>query len=148
MSEPETKMLLHVGLTVGDLDRSVAFYRDVVGMTLKSEFAAKNEWFDDLTNNPGSELSVAHLRLGKYELQLIEYIAGGTADPAELAHNRIGSPHMCFLVTDVEAKFAEVVARGDVTITSKVIDIVAGARSFYTEDPDGVPVEFVQPGRR
>ncbi len=51
---------------------------------------------------------------------------------------------MCFLVTDVEAKFAEVSARGDVTITSKITDIVAGARSFYVEDPDGVPVEFVQ----
>ena len=55
---------------------------------------------------------------------------------------------MCFLVTDVEAKYAEVSARGDVKITSAVTDIVAGARSFYTEDPDGVPVEFVQAPRR
>ncbi len=51
---------------------------------------------------------------------------------------------MCFLVTDVEAKFAEVAGRGDVTITSEVINIAAGARSFYVSDPDGVPVEFVQ----
>ena len=56
---------------------------------------------------------------------------------------------MCFLVTDVDAKYAEVAERGDVTITSNVIDIAAGARSFYVEDPDGVPVEFVQvPHRR
>ncbi len=146
--EPETKMLLHVGLTVTDLAASVGFYRDVVGMTVSSEFAGSNDWFDELTNNPGAELKVAHLRLGNYELQLIEYLAGGTSDAAAIAHNRIGSPHMCFLVTDVEAKFAQLTERGDVAITSAVTDIAAGARSFYTEDPDGVPVEFVQVPRR
>ncbi len=148
MTEPETKKLLHVGLTVSDLGASVAFYRDVVGMTVASEFEGRNDWFDQLTNNPGAELSVTHLRLGAYELQLIEYLAGGQAEPAPIAHNRIASPHLCFLVTDVEAKFAEVAERGDVTITSGVIDIAAGARSFYVADPDGVPVEFVQVPRR
>ena len=148
MNDSETKMLLHVGLTVSNIAASVGFYRDVVGMTLSSEFVGSNDWFDVLTNNPGSELSVAHLRLGKYELQLIEYLAGGRDDAADVAHNRIGSPHLCFLVTDVDAKFAQVSERGDVTITSEIIDIAAGARSFYVEDPDGVPVEFVQLPRR
>ena len=144
MMESETKVLLHVGLTVANMAASVTFYRDVVGMTVKSEFVGANDWFDELTDNPGAELSVTHLRLGTYELQLIEYLAGGSGDSAALAHNRVGSPHMCFLVTDVEAKFAEVTGRGDVTITSEVINIAAGARSFYVSDPDGVPVEFVQ----
>ena len=141
---PETEKLLHVGLTVSDIEASVAFYQDVVGMTVRSRSEGHNDWFDELTSNPGAELKAAHLRLGEYELQLLEYVAGGLDEPAELAHNRVGSPHMCFLVTDVEAKFIEVSARGDVTITSKITDIVAGARSFYVEDPDGVPVEFVQ----
>ncbi len=142
------KKLLHTGLTVTDLDRSLTFYRDVVGMTQSAAFEGHNDWFDRLTNNVGTDLRVAHLRLGSFELQLIEYRAGGSGDHAELAHNRIGSPHLCFLVDDVEAKFASVRARGDVTITSEVTDLVAGARSFYTTDPDGVPVEFVQVPRR
>ena len=148
MTEPETKMLLHVGLTVTDMTASVTFYRDVVGMTVKSEFVGHNDWFDELTDNPGAELSVTHLRLGDYELQLIEYLAGGHGESAEIAHNRVASPHMCFLVTDVDAKFTELTERGDVSITSDVTDIAAGARSFYVADPDGVPVEFVQIPRR
>ena len=148
MADPETKKLLHVGMTVRDIASSVAFYRDVVGMTVTSEFTGRNDWFDELTDNPGAELSVTHLRLGAYELQLIQYLAGGDDEQASLAHNRIGSPHMCFLVTDVDAKFAQLTERGDVTITSAVTDIAAGARSFYTVDPDGVPVEFVQIPRR
>ena len=148
MNDSETKLLLHMGLTVRELARSVDFYRDVVGMAVSSEFAGRNDWFDELTNNPGAELRVAHLRLGSFELQLIEYTAGGAEEEAVIAHNRIASPHLCFLVTDVDAKFAEVGERGDVRVTSDVTDIVAGARSFYVEDPDGVPVEFVQVPRR
>jgi hypothetical protein len=34
--------------------------------------------------------------------------------------------------------------RGDVTITSGLVQIARNMRSFYTEDPDGVPVEFLQ----
>ena len=154
MSETETetatgaKVLVHVGLTVSDIDASVKFYRDVVGMKVTSEFNGSNDWFDELTSNPGAVLKVAHMRLGPYELQLLEYLSGGLDDPAKIAHNRIGSPHMCFLVDDVEAKFKQVSQRGDVNITSAITNIVAGARSFYTDDPDGVPVEFVQAPRR
>jgi len=142
--DTETKRLLHVGLTVSDLDRSITFYRDVVGMTLLSEYSGHNDWFDELTSNPGAELKAAHLRLGSYELQLLEYLVGGAEPPAPIAHNRVASPHMCFLVSDVDAKFNEVSQRGDVKITSAITKIVAGARSFYTEDPDGLPVEFVE----
>jgi len=144
----DAKKLLHTGFTVTDLDRSVTFYRDVVGMTQTAAFEGHNDWFDRLTNNQGADLKVAHLRLGEWELQLIEYRAGGTGDAAPIAHNRTGSPHLCFLVDDVDAKFAELQARGDVIITSDVTDLVAGARSFYVTDPDRMPVEFVQISRK
>ena len=145
----ETKMLLHIGLTVKDLAASIRFYRDLVGMEITSEFTGHNDWFDKLTNNPGAELKVAHLRLGNYELQLIEYLEGGQEPPAQLGHNRVGSPHMCFVVTNVEQKYSAATERDDVVITSEITNIMAGARSFYTEDPDGVPVEFVQvPAKR
>ena len=137
--------LFHVGLTVKNLERSVAFYRDVVGMK-ETEFKmtkVRSEQFDTLTNNPGAELSVAHLTLGPFMLQLIEYVAkGGTT--LDLHHNNVGSPHLCIYIPDVEAKLAEVRQRGDVVITSGLVQIAPNMRSFYTEDPDGVPVEFLQ----
>jgi catechol 2,3-dioxygenase len=41
MAEGIPTMLGHVALRVGDLERSVAFYRDVVGMTLRGRFEDK-----------------------------------------------------------------------------------------------------------
>jgi len=137
--------LFHVGLTVKNLERSVAFYRDVAGMKeheWRMMNVSSNE-FDTLTNNPGAELKVAHLTLGSFMLQLIEYVAGG-GTTLDLHHNNVGSPHLCIYVPDVEAKYKELQQRGDVTITSSLVQIAPTMRSFYTEDPDGVPVEFLQ----
>ncbi len=76
-------------------------------------------------------------------LQLIEYAAGG-GSTLDLHHNNVGSPHMSFYVPDVEAKYKQVQRRGDVKITSGLVQIAPKMRSFYTEDPDGLPVEFLQ----
>jgi len=136
----------HVGLTVTDLDRSVAFYRDVVGLAVAVErFRTGGEWFDTLTHNSGAVLNGAMLVDGDFCLQLVEYEQGGTGPPVT-GHNRVGNLHLSVNVADVVAKREEVVAAGGYDPTPLVELPVAGGRSFYVSDPDGVPVEFMQLG--
>lgn len=53
-------LVSHVGITVSDLERSVAFYRDVVGLALEQVTPPiEEEWFDTLTENPGSQVCSA-----------------------------------------------------------------------------------------
>ncbi len=135
--------LFHIGLTVKNLERSIAFYRDIAEMQEGESLEVQSPAFDRLTNNPGAELKVIYMQAGSFLLQLIEYVAaGGTT--LDLHHNNVGSPHISLYVTDVEAKYRQLTSRGDVTITSDIIQIAPTMRSFYTEDPDGVPVEFLQ----
>ena len=133
----------HVGLTVTDLDASIAFYRDVIGMQLMMRLDSGGEWFDELTRNHGAEIEVAMLELGGATLQLVAYRrAGGEAAP--IAHNRPGSAHLSIEVDDVDARHTMIVATGQHHPTA-IVDIAGiGARSFYVEDPDGVPVELLQ----
>ena len=134
--------LNHVGVTVRDLERSLAFYRDVVGMEVYSRRRMKGEWFDTLTHNSGADIDVAMLRLDGFVLQLVEYHAGG-GDTLPLAHHHVGNPHLCINVADVDAKHLDA-TNGDL-LPTPIVDILAlGIRSFYVHDPDGLPVEFVQ----
>jgi glyoxylase I family protein len=133
----------HVGLTVRNLEASLKFYRDVAGMTVESDFALANGGFAKLTNNPPAAIKVVHLRAGAFQLQLVEYTAGG-GTALSVHHNNVGSPHMSFNVSDVDAKYQEVKALTFAKIISEIVEVVPKVRSFYTEDPDGVPVEFVQ----
>jgi catechol 2,3-dioxygenase-like lactoylglutathione lyase family enzyme len=136
--------LNHVGLCVRDLAAAVAFYRDVAGFEVKvPPMRLGGDWFDTLTWNEGADIEVAMLGLGGFTIQLVRYHAAG-ADPVAPGHNHPGNPHLCIDVDDVDAKHAEVLALGAHRPTA-IVDIAGtGARSFYVEDPDGTPVEFLQ----
>jgi catechol 2,3-dioxygenase-like lactoylglutathione lyase family enzyme len=135
----------HVGLTVSDLDASVAFYTRTVGMTVQVRTTSGGPWFDTLTGNDGAVIGVVMLESPGVVLQLVEYAQGG-GGTAPTGHNRVGNMHLCINVEDVEATRGTVVAAG-LPATPIVALPVPGMRSFYTADPDGVPVEFLQPPR-
>lgn len=133
----------HVGLTVSDLDASIAFYRDVIGFTLDGRYDIAGEWFDTLTHNQGAQIDVAMLSLGAFTLQLVAYEAGG-GTRLELAHHHVGNPHVNISVDDLDARHAAIVASGAHHPTPIVNIMDSEIRSFYVEDPDGVPVELLQ----
>jgi catechol 2,3-dioxygenase-like lactoylglutathione lyase family enzyme len=129
--------LSHIGLTVSNLDRSLTFYRDVAGMNEGAIVEGENR-----QSGTPTRMRMIHLASGSFLLQLIEYNPPGVK--LELAQNNIGCTHISFYVPDVEAKYAEVKGRGDVKITTPINQMGNALRGFYTEDPDGFPVEFVQ----
>lgn len=134
--------LSHMGLTVKNLERSLAFYRDVAGMNEGAVLEGENR----ASGTPFTEharMKMVHVIAGTFVLQLIEY-APARGEGRDLRQENVGSTHISFFVPDVEAKYAEVKARGDVKITSPLRSLGSGLRGFYTEDPDGIPVEFVQ----
>ncbi|SNQ45258.1 putative Glyoxalase/bleomycin resistance protein/dioxygenase [Frankia canadensis] len=136
--------LFHVGLCVSDLDRSIDFYRCVARMEVVEKHVRASPEFDALSGNPGSEVRVAYLG-GEdgFRLQLIEYARGG-AGRATVAHNRVGSPHLSFFVDDVRAEYERLEKAPNVRLTSKVVVLNPQMTSFYTADPDGVPVELLE----
>jgi len=139
---PAMASVNHVGLTVGDLDASLAFYTEVVGMTVVvPRYRSGGAWFDTLTGNHGAAIDVAMLQSGSLVLQLVQYHQGG--DPvAFTGHARVGNVHLSIDVDDVEKKRAAIARTHDPT---PIVGLpFPGARSFYVHDPDGVPVEFLQ----
>ena len=140
--------LNHVGLTVTDLDASVAFYVDAVGMELVLPgFRTGGQWFDELTENNGAVIEAVLLSAGDVRLQLVQYHEAG--DPEALTgHNRVGNLHLSFDVEDAQAKHAQMKGRPEYRATAVVELPVEGYRSFYVRDPDGVPVEFLESPKR
>lgn len=138
--------LYHVGLTVANLEESVAFYRDVVGMKLipeSSNLEISGRWFDQLTENEGAALRVSHLEIEGVQLQLVEYTAAG-GGRLPLHHKMVGNPHLCIDMGDIDARHATLSAEGRYKI-SPIVDIAdTGVRSFYITDPNGVLVEFIE----
>jgi methylmalonyl-CoA/ethylmalonyl-CoA epimerase len=107
-----------VALSVRDLDRSVAFYRDVMGLTF-------------LFSAPPS---LAFLQCGPTRIML-------NGDPQ--ANPPAGGPILYYAVADIRAAFGAIAAKGaPVKEEPKAIAKVGGREVWlgFTEDPDGHPV--------
>src|SRR5439155_20751058 len=64
-----------VGLTVGDMDRSIAFYTSVLDFQRVSDDEVAGSAYEELEGVFGARMRVVRLRLGDEHLQLTEYLA-------------------------------------------------------------------------
>lgn len=134
----------HIGLTVSDLERSIGFYREIVGMEVVKRYPrAGDDWFRRLTENADATVEAAMLALGSFRLQLVQYHDGGA--PGATGHAALGGVHLCFDVDDAEREHSRITALNRHHVGPLVgMREPYGGRSFYVHDPDGVPVELVQ----
>ena len=74
------KTILHTGLTVSNLDKSVEFYQDVLGLELIFRVDDRapgwnNDYIGRLVGIPNAELREAWLALGDHVVELVEYLS-------------------------------------------------------------------------
>ncbi|BEP15905.1 VOC family protein [Acidothermaceae bacterium B102] len=140
----------HAGLVVSDLDRSIYFYHDVLGLPFANE---PTPWFagPELAAGvgvPDATLRQVSLWVGEAStMELIEYGNRPESGAAPVPNNHLGAAHICFRVDDVRAKKAELEAKGVVFYTDvNVVDEgpLAGWRWVYFSDPDGLALELVE----
>jgi catechol 2,3-dioxygenase-like lactoylglutathione lyase family enzyme len=137
----------HVSVTTGDIARSLAFYRDALGLPVRAVGELSGEEVERITGIPGARLLSADLDLGRGQvLELIEYV-GSEAGEA-LALERPGSGHIGLAVHDVEALHRALVEAG-IAVKSAPVELTEpgdwfGARCMTVLDPDGVAVELVE----
>jgi catechol 2,3-dioxygenase-like lactoylglutathione lyase family enzyme len=147
--EGKMKGLHHVGITVKDLEASIHFYHDVLGLEFSNE---PSPWFEGeglgkAVGVPGAALRQVSLLLGDTMLELLEYRSPPSETTRPLASNSLGASHIGFLVDDINAKKAELEAKGiefysDINAVDE--GVLAGWRWVYFEDPDGYPLELVE----
>jgi catechol 2,3-dioxygenase-like lactoylglutathione lyase family enzyme len=140
----------HVGLTVSDLDRALAFWRDALGMETVMAQEKQGGYLEAIVREPGAHVRMAHLAFEPDgpRVELFEYLApeGGhvVGRPAD-----VGFAHVAVLVDDIHAVLERLVAAGGRPL-SEVIEVDTGANSgglcLYLRDPDGHVLELFQAG--
>ena len=103
--------VFHFSFTVSDLDRSVAFYRDLLGLELVHTQEQDNAYTRRLVGFPGAVLRVAQLAvpgqprgISTHDLELVEYVRPeGVRREGRI--NDPGAAHLAFTITDAWAAY-------------------------------------------
>jgi catechol 2,3-dioxygenase-like lactoylglutathione lyase family enzyme len=138
----DVKRIDHVSFTVGDLDRSAAFYR-TFGFADVKRYTSAGPHVDRGADTPDADMELLWLARpeGGPMLELIRYVK----HPAgRAAHNSmVGAAHLCFVIDDVFGAHEALTAEG-VTFLSEPNEDEFGVRWVYLRDPDGNAVELIQ----
>jgi lactoylglutathione lyase len=116
--------IAYVILYVSDLDASIAFYRDVVGLPYR------------FTDAGYAEFGTEGTRFALYERRRAEWLTGRTVMPGPAAE-------IVLLVDHVDAHASRLAALGT-TVLSGPADRPWGHRTVHIADPDGFVVELAE----
>ncbi len=133
----------HSSFTVSDLEQSIRFYRDVIGFKVDTAVEVQGQAIQQVTGFPDAHLKVAHLFLGDFRLELIQYLspAGKAFD---LATCNVGSGHIGFNTDDVDRTYRELQAMGVRFKGTPVAAAPGRPKVAYFLDPDGITLELCQ----
>jgi len=123
------KKIDHVGLFVTDLEASLTFYQEIVGMELKDRFTIAD-----------GAVTLAFLGFNGSDETELELVYGSNPNlPAEGKVN-----HIAFLVDSIEEEWDRVKTLNVEFINDEIATLPNGYRNFFVKGPDAEKVEFFQ----
>jgi catechol 2,3-dioxygenase-like lactoylglutathione lyase family enzyme len=139
----------HTGITVSNLERSLTFWRDVLGFEYSHSAHQTGERVEQITGVKGSELKLAVLKAPTgHKIELLEYLAPGDRKQRnDLQPCDLGHVHIALIVDDLDAILEAMSASGwKVAGEPQTLTVGpnAGKRVVYVRDPDGTTIEFMQ----
>ena len=137
--------LTHIGIAVSDLDRSLHFYRDLLGFAWESDLTVQGEPTDTLLRLRGTELHAVYLKRDGVRLELLHFANPAAPPRRERVMNEVGLTHLSFRVTDLDAVLMALKADGHRILDDTIIRFPDwGVAACFIADPDGQLIELVQ----
>ena len=140
----------HTGITVSNIKRSLAFWRDVLGFELSHTAHQTGETAEEITGVTGAEINLAVLKSpGGHKIELLEYLAPpGRKQDVHLRPCDVGHVHVALIVDDLDAVLQKI-AQSGWKAAGKPQTLKtgpnAGKRVVYVRDPDGTTIELMEP---
>ncbi|HJO83718.1 MAG: VOC family protein [SAR202 cluster bacterium] len=136
----------HTGFVVGDIDRSVDFYTNTVGLKLIVRRERDGGPISELLAYENTHIKAAILSIDGEDghvLELIEYVNPSSASRPTTERAVLGASHIAFNVTDIEGTFDRLIAAGAIKL-ARPVEMGPDRVACYLQDPDGNWVELIE----
>lgn len=140
----------HLGLCVGDLERSLRFYCDGLGFTKAEGYDLDEKMLAGLDRalevSSPVQLRSQMITNGELKIELLHFAEPAAAGVPSTSRGQIGFTHLSFFVDDVDRVAAELAALGGTVLADTRSQL--GYEVVFIADPDGARVELMAPPTR
>ena len=142
------KSFFHTGFVVRDIEQSVQFYSEVLGMRIAGRTERQGEFVEQVLAFPGAHIKGGFVDMGEgHQLELIQYLSPQSG-PGGTNRNDLGASHLAFFVEDLDQFYAETSQKG-LTYNNPPASMYdengnLSRKACYATDPDGNWLEFVE----
>ena len=140
------KATRHTGLVVQDLERSLKFYRDLLGLKVWKRQLEGGSYIDTVVAIPGVQVEWVKLQIPDGSLlELLQYHSH--PDQVNIHNypaNRHGCSHIAFTVDNLEAIYQELCHQKIHCNSPPQLSPEGQAKVLYCHDPDGIILELVE----
>ncbi|MBN2034845.1 MAG: VOC family protein [Deltaproteobacteria bacterium] len=124
------KQIDHVAMSVKDMEKAVAFYRDVIGMEKVYDRVFEKP-MARLLGIPRAHVRIVHMKLGGFFLELFHYRYPEGREPApDRQQSDLGLTHIGFMVEDFQGTFRHLKEHG-VTFMGEPVQFRPGVYVAY-----------------
>ncbi len=135
----------HLGICVSSLERSVPFYRDLLGFRPLTQTDVRGADADKLLGLAGVDQTTVFLERDGVRLALFEFRTPKPTGGTPRAMNELGLAAIMLRVDDLDATLAKAREAGAVVLDETRTDYPAyGSRLVFLTDPDGTLIELVE----
>ncbi len=151
------KGIFHVSFTVKDIDASVKWYTEVLGLEYFRGQEQQNEYTGKLVGYPNAHLKIAQLKVpgqpladgANHHIELVQYISPPNREGNDLNTYNVANGHWAFVTDDIHKDYARMTALGVRFKHPHPVAIEAGVNkggfAVYFFDLDGITLELLQP---
>jgi catechol 2,3-dioxygenase-like lactoylglutathione lyase family enzyme len=152
-STPHALAVARIGLTVSDMERSLAFYTGTLQFRVVADTEVAGASWESATGIFGVRLRRVTLELGRERLELTEFLAAsrpGLPAPVDSRSNDRWFQHVAIITSDMDSAYRLLrvhrvrSASTAPQLLPASLPNAAGIRAFYFRDPDGHPLEVLQ----
>ena len=142
--------VIDIGVVVSDLDKSAAFYTNVIGFRETTGFALGPDMAKKigLTDNRGAKIRVFELGEGSgaTKVKLMSFPDAGAAKPdRHFVHSTLGLNYLTLYVSDMSVSLERLKSAGVKLLGESPVDLGGGTLLVTFQDPDGTFFELIGP---